>query len=272
MLEVNPRASRTVPFVAKATGMPVAKIAAKVMAGVSLAELGIDSDPIPSHVSVKESVFPFRKFLGVDIVLGPEMRSTGEVMGISERFSIAFAKSQLAAGTVLPQSGTIFISVAPPAKEHMVGLARRLTAMGFKLMATEGTARRLEEAGVPVRARLEAAGRASEPDRLSGRRPDSADHEHAQRQGSPHRRRPHPRRRRGRTACPASPPSKPPTPPCGRWKPCGTKRSRSKRCKIASPQPSRTVRLRAAGSRGWRPAIALQTSKRTPWASGNWSE
>jgi carbamoyl-phosphate synthase large subunit len=150
VLEVNPRASRTVPFVAKATGLPVAKIAAKVMTGLSLPELGIDSDPIPSHVSVKESVFPFRKFLGVDIVLGPEMRSTGEVMGISERFSIAFAKSQLAAGTVLPQSGTIFISVAPPAKEHMVGLARRLTAMGYKLMATEGTARRLEEAGVPV--------------------------------------------------------------------------------------------------------------------------
>ncbi len=150
VLEVNPRASRTVPFVAKATGLPVAKIAAKVMTGMSLPELGIDADPIPSHVSIKESVFPFRKFLGVDIVLGPEMRSTGEVMGISERFSIAFAKSQLAAGTVLPKSGTIFISVAPPAKEHMVGLARRLTAMGYKLMATEGTARRLEEAGVPV--------------------------------------------------------------------------------------------------------------------------
>jgi carbamoyl-phosphate synthase large subunit len=101
-------------------------------------------------VAVKESVFPFAKFAGVDIVLGPEMRSTGEVMGISDRFSIAFAKSQLAAGTVLPQSGRIFISVAPPAKEHMVGLARRLTDMGYQLMATEGTARRLEEAGVPV--------------------------------------------------------------------------------------------------------------------------
>ena len=150
VLEVNPRASRTVPFVSKATGVPVAKIAAKVMAGISLAEQGCDSDPIPSHVSVKESVFPFRKFQCVDIVLGPEMRSTGEVMGISERFSIAFAKSQLAAGTVLPEQGTIFISVAPPAKDHMVGLAKRLAAMGYKLMATEGTARPLEAAGIKV--------------------------------------------------------------------------------------------------------------------------
>ena len=150
VLEVNPRASRTVPFVAKATGMPVANIAAKVMVGVSLAEQGYDAEPIPTHVSVKESVFPFRKFAGVDIVLGPEMRSTGEVMGTSERFSIAFAKSQLAAGTVLPTEGTIFISVAARAKENMVGLAARLSAMGYKLMATEGTARRLEEAGVAV--------------------------------------------------------------------------------------------------------------------------
>jgi carbamoyl-phosphate synthase large subunit len=150
VLEVNPRASRTVPFVSKATGMPVAKIAAKVMVGVSLAEQGYDAEPIPSHVSVKESVFPFRKFAGVDIVLGPEMRSTGEVMGTSERFSIAFAKSQLAAGTVLPAAGTIFISVAQRAKEHMAGLAARLANMGYKLMATEGTARSLEAAGVTV--------------------------------------------------------------------------------------------------------------------------
>jgi carbamoyl-phosphate synthase large subunit len=150
VLEVNPRASRTVPFVSKATGMPVAKIAAKVMAGVSLAEQGIDSEPIPSHVSVKESVFPFRKFAGVDIVLGPEMRSTGEVMGSSERFSIAFAKSQLASGTVLPKSGTIFLSVAARAKDQMVDLGRRLTKMGYKLMATQGTAERLEAGGIPV--------------------------------------------------------------------------------------------------------------------------
>ncbi|MEX0678821.1 MAG: carbamoyl-phosphate synthase large subunit, partial [Pirellulales bacterium] len=150
VLEVNPRASRTVPFVSKATGMPVAKIAAKVMTGMTLAELGCETEPIPSHVSIKESVFPFRKFVGVDIVLGPEMRSTGEVMGVSERFSIAFAKSQLAAGTVLPREGTIFISVAAPAKEHAVELARRLAALGYKLMATEGTARRIEAAGIAV--------------------------------------------------------------------------------------------------------------------------
>jgi carbamoyl-phosphate synthase large subunit len=150
VLEVNPRASRTVPFVAKATGMPVANIAAKIMAGMTLKELGIDREPIPAHVSVKESVFPFRKFVGVDIALGPEMRSTGEVMGISERFSIAFAKSQLAAGVVLPTSGSIFISVTERHKEQIVGLARRLHEMGFRLLATSGTGRRLEEAGVPV--------------------------------------------------------------------------------------------------------------------------
>ncbi|MHB1033929.1 MAG: carbamoyl-phosphate synthase large subunit [Pirellulales bacterium] len=150
VLEVNPRASRTVPFVSKATGMPVAKIAAKVMAGVSLAEQGYSTDPIPRYVSVKESVFPFAKFAGVDIVLGPEMKSTGEVMGVSERFSIAFAKSQLAAGTVLPERGKIFISVADRSKEPMVGLARRLAKMGYELISTNGTARRLAEAGIPV--------------------------------------------------------------------------------------------------------------------------
>ena len=150
VLEVNPRASRTVPFVSKATGAPVAKIAAKVMAGVSLAEQGFEHEPIPAHVSIKESVFPFRKFQGVDIVLGPEMKSTGEVMGISERFSIAFAKSQLAAGTVLPSSGTIFISVSRRHKPHLCGLAARLSKLGFQLIATEGTAQSFEEAGIPV--------------------------------------------------------------------------------------------------------------------------
>ena len=151
VIEVNPRASRTVPFVAKATGLPVAKVAVKVMAGMSLAEQGIDADPVPSHVSVKESVFPFVKFAGVDIALGPEMRSTGEVMGVSDRFSIAFAKSQIAAGILLPETGRIFLSVASPqAKEAMTGLARRLVALGFELMATAGTARALSEAGIPV--------------------------------------------------------------------------------------------------------------------------
>jgi carbamoyl-phosphate synthase large subunit len=151
VLEVNPRASRTVPFVAKATGMPVAKIAAKVMAGVSLAKQGVTEDPVPSHVSVKESVLPFNKFSGVDIVLGPEMRSTGEVMGISSEFSIAFAKSQLAAGTVLPREGNVFVSVADKAKVHIADLARCLHEMGFSLLATEGTARVLAEANVPTR-------------------------------------------------------------------------------------------------------------------------
>jgi carbamoyl-phosphate synthase large subunit len=151
VLEVNPRASRTVPFVSKAIGMPLAKIAAKIMAGVSLAEQGIDSAPIPSHVSIKESVFPFVKFAGVDIVLGPEMRSTGEVMGTSERFSIAFAKSQLAAGVLLPKSGSIFISLSNRTKRHAVGLGSKLSELGFQLIATGGTAKLLAEAGIEVR-------------------------------------------------------------------------------------------------------------------------
>jgi carbamoyl-phosphate synthase large subunit len=151
VLEVNPRASRTVPFVAKATGLPVAKVAAKVMAGVSLAEQGVTEDPIPAAVSVKEAVFPFIKFSGVDIVLGPEMRSTGEVMGVSERFSMAFAKSQLAAGTVLPRDGNIFISVDDRHKAGVTTIARQLGELGFSLLSTSGTADALERAGVAVR-------------------------------------------------------------------------------------------------------------------------
>jgi carbamoyl-phosphate synthase large subunit len=150
VLEVNPRASRTVPFVAKATGVPLAKLAAKAMTGLSLPELGLTSDPVPAYVSVKESVFPFRKFAGVDIVLGPEMKSTGEVMGVSERFSLAFAKAQLAAGVVLPEKGKIFVSVVERHKQRMVELGRRLVKLGFTLLATEGTARRFNEAGIPV--------------------------------------------------------------------------------------------------------------------------
>ena len=150
VLEVNPRASRTVPFVAKATGFPVAKIATQVMTGKTLDELGIDSAPIPGHVSVKESVFPFRKFAGVDIILGPEMRSTGEVMGSSDRFSIAFAKSQLGAGIILPTEGNIFLSVTQRHKEIIKDLAKRLHAMDYTLMATEGTAFSIKEAGIPV--------------------------------------------------------------------------------------------------------------------------
>ncbi|HUY32740.1 MAG TPA: carbamoyl-phosphate synthase large subunit [Pirellulales bacterium] len=151
ILEVNPRASRTVPFVSKAIGMPLAKIAAKIMAGVSLDEQGWESAPIPSYVSVKESVFPFIKFAGVDIVLGPEMRSTGEVMGTSERFSIAFAKSQLAAGVVLPKQGNIFMSLSARSKRHAVGLGRKLRDLGFQLLATEGTGRILDADGIAVK-------------------------------------------------------------------------------------------------------------------------
>jgi carbamoyl-phosphate synthase large subunit len=151
VLEVNPRASRTVPFVAKATGLPVAKIAAKVMAGVSLADQGVTQDPIPALVSVKEAVLPFIKFTGVDIVLGPEMRSTGEVMGTSERFSMAFAKSQLAAGSGLPREGAIFLSVHQRHKPAAVALAHRLSEMGFSLLATSGTADALEAARIACR-------------------------------------------------------------------------------------------------------------------------
>ncbi len=150
ILEVNPRASRTVPFVAKATGVAVANIATKVMYGMSLQELGVTSEPIPRHVSIKESVFPFRKFAGVDIVLGPEMRSTGEVMGISDSFPLAFAKSQIAAGTVLPDHGKIFVSLSSRHKESVGPLGKSLIELGFDLLATTGTAARLEADGVKV--------------------------------------------------------------------------------------------------------------------------
>jgi carbamoyl-phosphate synthase large subunit len=150
VLEVNPRASRTVPFVAKATGVPVAKLAAKVMAGLTLPELDVFAEPIPKHVSIKESVFPFRKFAGVDIVLGPEMRSTGEVMGISQDFALAFAKSQLSAGVLLPTRGNIFLSLNSRHKHHIAPMARRLHELGFDIMATPGTATEVEAQGLPV--------------------------------------------------------------------------------------------------------------------------
>ncbi|MBX3420442.1 MAG: carbamoyl-phosphate synthase large subunit [Pirellulaceae bacterium] len=150
VLEVNPRASRTVPFVAKATGVPVAKLAAKVMCGKSLPELGMIAEPVPKHVSIKESVFPFRKFAGVDIVLGPEMRSTGEVMGISEDFALAFAKSQLSAGVLLPTQGNIFVSLNSRHRHRLAPMVRRLSQLGFTLLATSGTAAEIEAAGIPV--------------------------------------------------------------------------------------------------------------------------
>ncbi len=150
ILEANPRASRTVPFVAKATGIAWAKIATKVVAGVSLDQQGVTAEPVPNIVAVKESVLPFRKFAGVDIVLGPEMRSTGEVMGADQSFPLAFAKSQLAAGTLLPTEGRIFMSVIDRYKSHAVELAQRLVSMGFEIIATPGTARILEENAVGV--------------------------------------------------------------------------------------------------------------------------
>ncbi len=166
VLEVNPRASRTVPFVAKATGVPVANIATKVMTGMTLKELGVTEEPIPRHVSIKESVFPFRKFAGVDIVLGPEMRSTGEVMGVSEKFSLAFAKSQIAAGAVLPDSGKIFISLTERHKDAALNLGKSLQSLGFEILATSGTAARLNAGGVGVTTRQEDRRGPSELDRL----------------------------------------------------------------------------------------------------------
>jgi carbamoyl-phosphate synthase large subunit len=150
VLEVNPRASRTIPFVSKATGVPLAKVAAKVMAGRTLAELGI-TEVEPRHVSVKEVVFPFVKFEGVDTILGPEMRSTGEVMGIDTDFARAFAKSQLAAGMKLPTGGVAFLSVREQDKPVLIELARRLVALGFSLVATHGTAAYLGKAGLKVK-------------------------------------------------------------------------------------------------------------------------
>ena len=150
ILEVNPRASRTAPFVSKATGRSLARKAAKVMVGVSLAEQGMTDEIWPDHTSVKESVFPFSRFSGVDIILGPEMRSTGEVMGIDHRFPIAFAKAQIAAGNALPDSGTVFISMAEGNKSKMIEPARRLQELGFRIVATAGTARVLDAASIDV--------------------------------------------------------------------------------------------------------------------------
>ena len=151
ILEVNPRASRTSPFVSKATGRPLAKMAARVMAGKTLKELGIVEDIIPTHISVKEAVFPFVKFPGVDTLLGPEMKSTGEVMGIGATFAEAFAKSQLGANVKLPLSGNVFISVRDADKKHVVSAAEKLYKAGFGILATGGTAQFLEEKGIPVR-------------------------------------------------------------------------------------------------------------------------
>ncbi|EQD70817.1 carbamoyl-phosphate synthase, large subunit, partial [mine drainage metagenome] len=151
VLEVNPRASRTVPFVSKATGLPLAKIAARVMTGRRLAALGVGEVRTPEYYSVKEAVFPFVKFPEADPILGPEMKSTGEVMGTGRTFGEAYAKAQSASGVTLPRQGVCFISVRDRDKPGAVQLARRLIERGFELLATEGTARALTEAGIACR-------------------------------------------------------------------------------------------------------------------------
>ena len=156
ILEVNPRASRTVPFVSKTTGRPLAKIAAMLMVGKTLDEIGVDDAPVPRHTGVKESVFPFAKFPGVDTILGPEMRSTGEVMGIAETFARAFGKAMLASGIALtlPEANSArrraFVSVKDEDKPAAIHIARRLRALGFDILATRGTAAALTRARVPV--------------------------------------------------------------------------------------------------------------------------
>jgi carbamoyl-phosphate synthase large subunit len=150
VLEVNPRASRTVPFVSKATGVPLAKIAARCMAGKSLADQGVTGEIVPPYYSVKEAVFPFIKFPGADTILGPEMKSTGEVMGVGLTFAEAFVKSQLAAGDDLPATGRVFVSVRDEDKPRTIEIARKLASLGFTLVATRGTAAALAAAGLGV--------------------------------------------------------------------------------------------------------------------------
>jgi carbamoyl-phosphate synthase large subunit len=148
VLEVNPRASRTVPFVSKAIGVPLAKLAARIMVGKKLGEIGLTREVVPKHISVKEAVFPFNKFPGVDTLLGPEMKSTGEVMGIDDSFGIAFAKAQLGGGVRLPKSGKAFISVRDEDKASVTPIAAKLFKVGFEIVATRGTAAYFEARGV----------------------------------------------------------------------------------------------------------------------------
>jgi carbamoyl-phosphate synthase large subunit len=150
VLEVNPRASRTVPFVSKAIGVPLAKLAAKVMVGKTLPELGFTAEIIPRHFSVKEAVFPFLRYQGIDISLGPEMKSTGEVMGIDVDLGLAYAKSQMAAPPPLPKGGNVFVSVKDSDKEAILPVVREFVELGFGIIATSGTAATLAQAKLPV--------------------------------------------------------------------------------------------------------------------------
>jgi carbamoyl-phosphate synthase large subunit len=167
VLEVNPRASRTIPFVSKAIGVPLAKLATKVMLGKTLQELGFTAPIRPKHISVKEAVFPFNRFPNVDILLGPEMKSTGEVMGIDHSFGLAFAKSQMAAGFKMPLSGRVFISVHDLYQDRIVPVAQAFAGMGFQITATGGTANRLREQGIAVETILKVSeGRPNVVDRI----------------------------------------------------------------------------------------------------------
>jgi carbamoyl-phosphate synthase large subunit len=151
VIEVNPRASRTVPFVSKAIGVPLAKLAAKIMVGEKLADMGFTERIVPNHYSVKEAVFPWPRFPGIDIVLGPEMKSTGEVMGIDADLGMAYAKSQISAFNPLPKTGNVFVSVSDRDKDEAVGVAKDLVDLGFTIYSTGGTYRRFQEAGVECR-------------------------------------------------------------------------------------------------------------------------
>jgi carbamoyl-phosphate synthase large subunit len=150
ILEANPRASRTVPFVSKAIGVPLAKLASRIMSGQSLEQLGLTQEIIPPHIAVKEAVLPFEKFAGTDVILGPEMRSTGEVMGIDISFGTSFAKAELAANQRLPMQGTVFVSMSNRDKLAVVPVIKDLIELGFQIVATEGTRRTLREHGLEV--------------------------------------------------------------------------------------------------------------------------
>jgi len=170
VLEVNPRASRTVPFVSKAIGVPLAKLAAKVMAGKTLKQLGFTEEVWPPYWAVKESVFPFNRFQGQDILLSPEMRSTGEVMGLDSDLGTAYAKSQMAANAPLPMSGRVFISVSDAHKSEVTGVAKQFAELGFELVSTSGTAAILEKAGLKVQRILKLSeGRPNAVDLLKNR-------------------------------------------------------------------------------------------------------
>ena len=177
ILEVNPRASRTVPFVAKATGVPIAKIAARLMIGERLADFALTTGNM-QHTAVKEAVFPFNRFPGVDVILGPEMKSTGEVMGLDRDFALAFAKSQLGAGVELPQTGKVFISVKDKDKPLLVPIARKLAELGFRIVATERTQEHFNAQGVAAERDQQGAGRPTPYRRRHDRRRDSTGHQH----------------------------------------------------------------------------------------------